>query len=274
MGRPLFVERWRHTVDDKKRGGSRRPDQPNRRGPGDRSHGYRADGPGEEQDRVRPARGVLRVGDSPASELPRWVRDEIRLATAKDRVQPTMTLLQEAAYGFAAGKYRQVIPKLEEAKSLSSRVATIRELLGLSYYRSGQWESALKEMRAFRRLAGETTHMAVELDALRALDRPDDVEKTWRLFRELGGDTWAKSEAKVVYSSFLLERGRAREAWRIIKPERLVVEAPEHSLREWYVAARVAGALGDTETALKLAKTIEKRDVSFPGLEELFAEIG
>lgn len=254
-------------MSDNRRGGARRPGPRDERG----TSGGRQARP---RDDDRPVRGVLKVGDTPGSELPRWVRDEIRLATSKDRFQPTIALLQDAAYGFASGKYRQVIPKLEEAKSLSSRVATIRELLGLSYYRLAQWEQALKEMRAFRRLAGETTHMAVEMDALRALGRREDVEKTWRLFRELGGDTWAKSEAKVVYASFLLEDGRAREAWRIIKPERLVAQAGEHTLREWYVAARVAVALGDSATAAKLAAAIEKQDVSFPGLEDLFDEIG
>lgn len=253
--------------------GSGRPSGPGGHSGDPRSQG-RAEGGRQPREPERPARGVLKVGDTPGSELPRWVRDEVRLATSKDRLQPTLTLLQEAAYGFAGAKYRQVIPKLEEAKKLATSVATIRELLGLSYYRLGEWESALREMRAFRRLAGETTHMAVEMDAQRALGRRDDVEKTWKLFRELGGDTWSKSEAKVVYASFLLEEGRARDAWRIVKPERLVAEAPEHTLREWYVAARVAAALGDSETATKLARAIEKQDVAFPGLEDLFDEIG
>ncbi len=260
---------------DNRRGGSGRPDGRGPRRQGDnRSYGADDRRDGRDAGRERPARGVLKVGDTPGSELPRWVRDEVRLATSKDRLQPALTLLQEAAYAFAAAKYRQAIPKLEEAKKLATSVATIRELLGLSYYRIGEWESTLKEMRAFRRLAGETTHMAVELDVLRALGRKEDVEKTWRLFKELGGDTWAKSEAKVVYGSFLLEEGRAREAWKIVKPDRLVADAAEHTLREWYVAARVAATLGDSETALKLVKAIEKRDVAFPGIEELYGEIG
>ena len=265
---------------DNRHGGGNRPERHGPRRPDNRSSGNRPYGDRDgrqsrdRDERERTPRGVLKVGDTPGSELPRWVRDEIRLATSKDKLQPTLTLLQEAAYGFASAKYRQIIPKLEEAKKLSSRVATIRELLGLSYYRIGDWEAALREMRAFRRLAGETTHMAVEHDALRALGRREDVEKTWRLFKELGGDTWAKSEAKVVFGSFLLEEGRAKEAWPIVKPSRLTADAQEHTLREWYVAARVASSLGDQATALQIAKAIEKLDVAFPGLEELFSEIG
>ena len=267
--------------DDRNRGGDRRGSGGGGRGGGGRD-GRRYDGP--RQDRGgrpshsnggerRPARGAITVGDEPGAELPKWIRDEVRLSTAKERVQPTLALLQDAAYGFAAGKYRQIAPKLEEAKKLSSRAATIRELLGLTYYRLERWEDALRETRAFRRLAGETTHMAIELDCLRALGRRDDVEKTWALLRELGSEGQAKSEAKVVYASFLLEQGEPGRAWRVVQPGRLHAEAPEHVVREWYVTARAAAASGDAEAALKLAKAIEKRDVAFPGLEELYDEI-
>lgn len=222
----------------------------------------------------RPVRGAITVGDEPGAELPKWIRDEVRLSTAKEKVQPTLSLLQDAAYGFAAGKYRQIAPKLEEAKKLSSRAATIRELLALTYYRMEQWEEALREARAFRRLAGETTHMAIELDCLRALGRREDVDKTWALLRELGAEGQAKSEAKVVYAAFLLEEGEAARAWKVVQPGRLRADAPEHVVREWYVAARAAAAIGDAATALQLAQAIEKHDVAFPGLEELYDEIG
>jgi hypothetical protein len=292
-GRPLRVEE-KHVADDKRRGG-KRPYGDDRRGGGNDRRGSGGDRRGGGRDgrrddgprqggggrpshsnggERRPTRGAITVGDEPGAELPKWIRDEVRLSTAKERVQPTLALLQDAAYGFAAGKYRQIAPKLEEAKKLSSRAATIRELLGLTYYRLERWEDALREMRAFRRLAGETTHMAIELDCLRALGRREDVDKTWALLRELGADGQAKSEAKVVYASFLLEQGEPGRAWKVVQPGRLHAEAPEHVVREWYVAARAAAAVGDAEAALKLARAIEKRDVAFPGLEELYGEIG
>ena len=280
-------------ADDRRRGG-KRPYGDNQRGGGDRRgsggdrrgggrDGRRHDGPRQGGggrsshsnggDR-RPTRGAITVGDEPGAELPKWIRDEVRLSTAKEKVQPTLALLQDAAYGFAAGKYRQIAPKLEEAKKLSSRAATIRELLGLTYYRLERWEDALRETRAFRRLAGETTHMAIELDCLRALGRREDVDKTWALLRELGSEGQAKSEAKVVYASFLLEQGEPQRAWKVVQPGRLHTDAPEHVVREWYVAARAAAASGDPEAALKLAKAPPNPPAPSPGLEELYGEIG
>lgn len=193
--------------------------------------------------------------------------------TPKDRREPTVKLLTDAALLFADGRYTQALPKLREAKKLSSRTATIRELLGLTAYRTGNWEEALRELRTFRRLAGDTTHMAVEMDCLRALDRPDDVEKTWTLFHVLGGGPAAEKELAVVYGSFLLDQGRAKDAWRVTHPKRLEKDAREHDLRKWYVAAKAAVVLGDSDTAEQLANAIEEREVSFPGIDELRTEI-
>lgn len=237
---------------------------------GDRNRDDRNRGRGSgRSDQRPPKRGTLVTGDGADSDLPKWVREEINRSTPKERREPTINLLSEAAHLYGAGKYQQALPKLVEAKKLSSATATIRELLGLSHYHLGQWDKALQEFRTFRRLSGETQNMPAEMDCLRALDRPADVEKTWKLFNELGGGAADKSEARVVYASFLLDVGRARDAWSIVAPKRIEKSAPEHALREWYVASRAANALGDEAAATKLADAIESRDPQFPGLGEL-----
>lgn len=222
----------------------------------------------------RPTRGTLTTGDLPGGDLPKWVREEIGRDTAKERREPTMRLLADAAHAFASGKYQQALPKLKEAKALSSRTATIRELLGLTLYQLGEWEEALRELRTFRRLSGETTHMAVEMDCLRALDRGGDVEKTWNLFRELEGNAQAVSEARVVFASYLLDVGRARDAWKVVGPKRIAADAPDHALREWFVAARAALAADDRDAARRLVAAIAKREPEFPGLDDLRERIG
>lgn len=232
---------------------------------------------GRQGDRGRndrpPRRGSITSGDGRDADLPNWVRDEIARVTAKERREPTMRLLSDAAHSFSAGKYPQALPKLLEAKKLSSRTATIRELLGLTLYHMGQWDRALQELRTFRRLSGETTHMAEEMDCLRALDRPADVEKTWRLLAELGGDAATKSEARVVYASHLLDQGRAKDAWKVIGPKRVEKEPSESAAREWFVAARAAHALGDGSTARQLVAGITRFDPDYPGLAELTDEV-
>lgn len=111
------------------------------------------------------------------------------------------------------------------------------------------------------------------MDCLRALGRNDDVPKVWAMLRELGASKAAEVELRVVYGSFLLDQGNPRDAWKVTDPGRIQQDAHENDLRQWYVAARAAVALGDMKTADQLRKAIEDRDVAFPGLSELVNEI-
>jgi 23S rRNA pseudouridine2605 synthase len=235
---------------------------------------------GEDNDsRYRDNRGEkaqrtgLHLSEQAGGDLPRWVRDEVQRVTSKDRREPTLDMLGAGAHAFAGGNYRKALPSLKEAKKLSPRTATIRELLGLTLYRLGDWEDALRELRTYRRLEGDTTHMAVEVDCLRALERPADVHKTWKMYRSLGGRPNADAEMRVVYGAFLLDEGQPRDAWAVVKPGRLVKDAAEWTLRQWFVAARVAIELGDIATARQLVKAIEARDAGFPGISELSDDI-
>jgi len=193
--------------------------------------------------------------------------------TRKERLQPTLDLIAAAADAFAAARYHKARLDLLKAKELSPRAPVIRELLGLSDYRLGRWKEALAELRTYRRLSGDTMHMAVEMDVLRALGRPQDVHKVWQELQSLGGRPEAVKEARVVYGSFLIDEGDVRRAWEIVGPDRLPERPHEEDLRQWYVAARAALLLGDAPTARKLLKAIERHDESMPGLDELREQI-
>lgn len=207
------------------------------------------------------------------SRLPKWIQEEVNRTTRKERRAAVMQSLEDAAAAFADARYGKAVEQAERAKKASSSNATIREILGLSLYRLGRWEPALKELRAFRRIAGETTHMPVEMDCLRALERPEEVEKVWQELKHLGGRPDTFREARVVYGSYLLDAGRLMEAWQIVNPKRLEEHAHEAELRQWYVAARVATHLGDTESATQILTALTAADPAFPGLDELEAEL-
>jgi len=178
-------------------------------------------------------------------------------------------MLQESAEAFAAGKLGKALTLAQQAKELSPRDATIRELMALSAYRLGRWDVALRELRTYRRYTGDTTHMAVEMDVLRATDRPADVDAAWDLMGRLGGSREARNEAKVVYGAHLLDRNEPKRAWETTNPGRLTAEAGESDRRVWYIAARAAAELGDLKTGRKLFEAIQKADPAFPALDEL-----
>jgi tetratricopeptide (TPR) repeat protein len=197
------------------------------------------------------------------------VSEELARVTPKAKIAAAAETLQEAAQAFAGGKHGRSLKLAQQAKELSPRDATVRELLALSAYRLGQWDVALRELRTYRRYTGDTTHLAVEMDVLRALDRPDDVDEAWTLMGRLGGSREARAEVQVVYGAHLLDRNEARRAWEVTKPGRITQDPSESDLRVWYVAARAAAELGDRGTARRLFEAIQETDPAFPALDEL-----
>lgn len=247
---------------------SRRPDR-SRGGPR-RQDGRQAE-PGRQrrgqQDRKAPHRSIASV---PAGgELPRWVRDEITRTTPKDRREPAITHLSRGVAAVADDRYGAAYEQLRKAKDLAPQAATIRELLGISAYHLERWEEALRELRTFRRISGETTQVPLEMDCLRALGRPEDVQKTFRQLRELSPRPETDDEARVVLASSLLDRNLVADAWQVIKPGRIVANPRPSLLRRWYVAARVAAASGDHDAAVRFADAIASHEADFPGLDEL-----
>jgi tetratricopeptide (TPR) repeat protein len=201
--------------------------------------------------------------------LPRWISEELARVTPKGKLSEASDRLLAAAQSFAAGRHGKALRHAEIAKELSPRDATVREVLALAAYRLGRWETALRELRTFRRLTGDTIHLPVEMDVLRAMDRAEDVEKAWQLMRRLGGDRATLDEAKVVYGSFLLDRGEDGAAWEVTDPRRLGPDPRESEVRVWYVAARAAARLGDTATARRLFTAIQEAEPGMPGMDEL-----
>lgn len=246
----------------KRQGGQRRRDD----GRSDDGRGGERRG-GRQQPRHRSITSV------PHGQLPKWVRDEILRSTPKDRREPALMHLSKGMEQFADERYPAAAAELRKAKKLSPRSSTVRELLGLSAYRSGQWEEGLRELRTFRRITGDLIHMPVEMDSLRALGRGEDVRKTWDRIQEHDVSATINNEARVVYASFLLDEGHPREAWAVIKPGRLISSPSPGELRRWFVAARVALEAGDKEAARKLVAALDAQEPDFEGMDELRSQL-
>ena len=241
-----------------------------RRGPSDRSGrpGSRQGGRDRDRPESRSGRSAKKEITAGTGQLPKWIRDEILHSAPKERRDAAISELEAGLAAFADERFGKAAGALRRAKDLAPRAATVREMLGLAAYALEQWQEALRELRTYRRLTGTTDHMAVEMDCLRALGKVDGIDKTWELFNELGGSREAEDELRVVYASALLERGECERAWNVIKPGRLVASPTEGMLRRWAVAARVADANKDRETARTLVLAIRDADPNLPWLTQ------
>jgi predicted Zn-dependent protease len=208
-----------------------------------------------------------------AVDLPNWVVEDLSRTTPNHRIADALEQLGEASAAFGEGRYQKALRHAAKAKDLAPRDATVREVLALSAYRTGDWKQALRELRTYRRLSGELTHIPVEMDVLRALERDEEIPKVYRLLQEHDAKPGVLKEARVVYASHLLDRGDVAAARDVVAPGRLSDRPFDEDLRLWYVAARAAAIDGDGEEARRLRNAILGHDPAFPGIDELEALI-
>lgn len=216
---------------------------------------------------ARDGRGPRR--DEPSSRLPRWVVDALTRVTPASRVPGALQALDDAAVALEEGRFEVALRKARTAKDLAPRDPTVREILGLAAYRASDWRVALTELRTYRRLAGDTTHLPVEMDALRALGRSEDVERAWKELESLGASPATEKEGRIVYASHLIDEGRTDEARRLVRPRVLTNDPFPEDIRLWYVAARAAALDGDIAEAERLRDAVLVMDPAFPGMDEL-----
>ncbi len=66
------------------------------------------------------------------------------------------------------------------ARAHAARIGAVREAVGIAAYLAGEWQVAIAELRAVRRMSGHDEHLAIIADCERALGRP---EKALELYR-------------------------------------------------------------------------------------------
>ena len=59
------------------------------------------------------------------------------------------------------------------ARRMAGRVAVVREACALTAYACGDYDAALHELRAYRRLSGDQSHLPLMADCERGLGRPE-----------------------------------------------------------------------------------------------------
>ncbi|MFI7606078.1 Replicase polyprotein 1ab [Micromonospora sp. NPDC049366] len=158
------------------------------------------------------------------------------------------------------------------ARRLASRIAAVREAVGLAAYHAGEWQTAIAELRTYHRMTGLQSHLAVLADCERALGRP---ERAIDLFR--GADRDALDPATAIELLIVAAGARgdlgqkdaavamlqvreltsdATESWtarlRYAYADALLAVDRREEAREWFARAAEVDADGETDAAERL----------------------
>ena len=130
------------------------------------------------------------------------------------------------------------------ARARASRIAAIREAVGIAAYHSGDWAQALSELRAARRMGSKSALLPLIADCERGLGRP---ERAIELARgpeaaQLSGD--AADELRIVAAGARADLGQLEQALALLSTPQLDPN------RTGSMAARLFYAYADTLLAL------------------------
>jgi tetratricopeptide (TPR) repeat protein len=112
------------------------------------------------------------------------------------------------------------------ARRLASRIPAVREAVGLAAYHAGQWQTAIGELRAYHRMSGQQTHLAVLADCERALGRP---ERAIDMYRAADRDQLAPDEAVellIVAAGARADLGQHEAAVTMLQVRELTADEP------------------------------------------------
>lgn len=248
---------------DNRQGGERRPFRGgNPGGPGGQQRrGGRPDGPrgsGQFRDRrprqdqdARPDRdggdrpeeqGPAIPADVEASQLAPEVRRE--LSTLSKNTADTIARHLVAAGNLLDEDPEAALAHAQAARTRSGRIAAIREAVGIAAYHCGDWNQALAEFRAARRMGSKSALLPLIADCERGVGRPEkaiELSKSTEAAELTGDDA---DELRIVVAGARADLGQLEQALAVLGSPAPDPEAVGST------AARLAYAYADTLVAL------------------------
>jgi tetratricopeptide (TPR) repeat protein len=162
-----------------------------------------------------------------------------------------------AAHLVAAGQNLDSDPALayrhaKAARRRAARLPIVREATGEAAYAAGNYEAALAEFRALRRITGRTDFLPVMVDCLRALGKQREALILAEEGRAEIKDPDMQVELRIVEAGARADLGQTAEAGRLLRQlvERPPARATRPALaRAWYAHAAALAAAGRLDAA-------------------------
>lgn len=202
-------------------------------------------------------------------------RDELVSALGAPRGTRANERLRDAAHAFERERFEESRSLLRPIAEQAPQAASVRELLGLTYYRLGRWSDAVRELEAFRQLTGSTEQHPVLADAYRALKRRREVEELWEELRQSSPSADLVTEGRIVMAGSLADQGNLREAIMLLeRSQRTVKRAEVHNLRQGYALGDLYERAGDVARARELFRWVLANEPGFADAAERAGSLG
>jgi tetratricopeptide (TPR) repeat protein len=174
-------------------------------------------------------------------------------AVAGRSIEKAEQRLRDASRAFKRERFEEARKILRPLAEAAPTAESVRELLGLTYYRLGRWKAAAAELEAFRGLSGSTEQHPVLADCYRALGRHAKVAELWEELRAASPSAALVAEGRIVAAGSLADQGRLQDAIHLLEAAKLPAKRPrDHHLRVTYALADLYERAGDVPRARQL----------------------
>lgn len=208
-------------------------------------------------------------------KLPADVSGEVARVAGPTRSAKVEGVLADAAKAYERDRYHDARRLLKPLAERYPGTAAVRELYGLTLYRMGKWNDAIKELDAYRSLTGSYDQHPVLADCNRALRRWKKVEALWDDLREASPSAELVAEGRIVMAGALADRGDVQGAIRLLEKARTDVKRPRfHHLRLWYALADLYERAGDMPRSRELFRAVLRHDHDFADVPERLSALG
>jgi tetratricopeptide (TPR) repeat protein len=195
----------------------------------------------------------------------------VRQAVTAARLEKFQDRLKDATRAFQRERFDDARRMLRPLAESAPTAVSVRELLGLTYYRLGKWKQAIVELEAFEQLTGTTEQHPVLADCNRALGRHDRVQELWEDLRSASPTAALVAEGRIVYAGSLADQGRLADAIAVLEASKPPGKRPQpHHLRIAYALADLHERAGDLPKARQLFGVVAAAD---PDLGDVAARL-
>ncbi len=173
--------------------------------------------------------------------------------------------LEQAARAYAEDRYGEALRLLRRLSSELPADPAVKELLGLTFYRLGRWEEAVRALVSHHRLSGSYDQFPVLADCYRAMRRYEESQAVWDELRKVSPGAAVMAEGRIVEAELLADQGDLRGAIKLLeatasRPGRGGGERKVGQLRQWYALADLYERAGELPRARELFNRVAAED--------------